>query len=604
MKRRFYLILLLALSLSLAGCNLLPGGAPATSTSTPAPSATPPAPTPVPATPTEPAPTTTLATYRNPEVGFELDYPADWSLTTTTPPPGPVMLDTVAYLYSHPQGTPPPKGGEGPVEGLKIDVIVIYDPSITQSLDQAVAWQKTGLSESQGQIVSEERQTLPSGLEAVRLHSTSPRGNGVVMMAKVGQAIILLGGSGTDLSRFDEVARTLRALPSPLPLRFVCALAYVEGSRLYCPGEGGTSIPIAEAGPDSTLSGPAISSDGAWVAYLVGLPNDTSQLWAVDVSTLTGNDGLGQPRRLLASNDQITWGGPDAIHSPYLYQWQPGTHTLFFNTRYTPTGGPVGPGDYTNADLWRVNADTGEVLNVLGRQSAGRFALSPDGRTIALVAPQSLGLMNADGTGVRFVLEYPLIITYSEYIYFPTPVWSPESAFFTVAVPSADPMAPDASVAIHRLGADGSVTTLATLPGNFVFGGQPGPDLAPDGQRVVFGRVPDPNVGMTDLHLINTDGSNDHVVTSRPSITGLGWSPDSSRYAYSLAPNGGGFVVSAQGAVQPFASGGEIYRLRWLDGESFYFFGTVNGQIGLYFQRLNEPERLIAPGVSDFDVRR
>src|SRR6185436_11932282 len=57
--------------------------------------------------------------------------------------------------------------------------------------------------------------------------------------------------------------------PVSNPLGFICSLAYTEwkaeSSRVYCLGEGGTPILIADAGALGTVSTPAISSDGAFV---------------------------------------------------------------------------------------------------------------------------------------------------------------------------------------------------------------------------------------------------------------------------------------------------------------------------------------------------
>ena len=81
-----------------------------------------------------------------------------------------------------------------------------------RTLDQMVAWLKSGAGEDGGQIVSEERKTPASGLEVARIQSSSPRGDGVTLIAKVNDMIVWLGGGGTDLSRFDEAALTLRAV--------------------------------------------------------------------------------------------------------------------------------------------------------------------------------------------------------------------------------------------------------------------------------------------------------------------------------------------------------------------------------------------------------
>ncbi|MGH2522344.1 MAG: TolB family protein [Anaerolineales bacterium] len=600
MKLRI-VVLTVTLSLLLGACGILeigvetprvPGGG-ATATP-PASPTTPAAPTTAPPTaPTATAPTTgDTQTYHNTEVGFELDYPAGWVADTTG-------ISNGVILWSRkPEGP----GTDGvPADVTKIDVLGM--PDVPQTLDALVAQQKESLANSNGTVLSEERLQLPSGLEAVRMR-LSGFGESLALFAIVNGHPVILAAYG-DLSRFDEVARTLRPAdgPSPEPLNFECSLAYADAGRLYCLGEGGTPIPIADAGTEGTISSPAISSDGAWVAYLINKEDGSSELWAVDVRTLTGNDGLSLPRRLLIGQTEIY---ADVTLWPLSYAWQAGTHTLYFNTRYTPVGGPTGPGEYTTNDLWKANADTGDVPIILGRDTAGRFALSPDGQFIAIFNPQSIALMNADGSNYRPLLEFPFILTYSEYAYKPTTVWSPDSTFFSVLVPSADPLAADASATLYRIFvADGSVQTLATLSGNFVFGGPSGADISPDGQRLAYVRV-NQTTNVMELHFVNADGTGDVVVAQDVAINTLGWSPNSDHLAYSVVPGGGSYLAALEGEPQPFAPGLQAMSVEWVDGLSFYFLGGAGDQWGLYFQRLGEPTQVVASGLSNnatFDVR-
>jgi Tol biopolymer transport system component len=535
--------------------------------------------------------------YRNDVNGFELKVPADWSIETTIPSAEPVTLDTVAYIYSQ-----APTGGqsEGPVAGLKLDVIVIYDPALTASLDAALAWQKSGLSESAGQIVSEQRVLLPGNVPAVRLHTTSPRGDGVTLLAKLNDVIVLLGGNGTDLSRFDDVAYTLRAVEPGGISGFACSVAFASAGQVYCPGEGGAPLMVAED-TRGTISDVAVSSDGAWVAYIVNLPPDnaTSELWAVN----PGSEAA--PVRLVGP-DQLLGPQPDTTSSPRNIAWLAGTHTLIFDTRFVPSGGIQGPGEYINNDLWRVEAETGALRNLLPAQAAGNFHPSPDGRFIAISTAQRISRINADGSNLLTVLEYLPIITYSEYQYKPAVVWSRDSSAFYVVLPSTDPLAADTKGTFYRIGADGVATVLLEKPGNFVFGGPLPAGISPNGAHVVYGQV---NAqGATDLILLNTDGSAPTIFSSTStSANGWGWSPDSEWFVYGIVPDGGNGLLRRNGALQEFGTGLTIVGLEWGDATSFYFSAVSgNANYGLYIHRVGEQTQELVSGLQPgltFDVR-
>jgi len=169
-------------------------------------------------------------------------------------------------------------------------------------------------------------------------------------------------------------------------------------------------------------------------------------------------------------------------------------------------------------------------------------------------------------------------------------------------------MAPEASGTIYRMGVDGSVQTLATFAGNFVFGGVPLPQISPDGRFVIYGQTQPDN--STALHLARTDGSSDTAIDHRPVLNGLGWAPDSNHYAYAVSPSegdaGSGSLAPLEGPLQPFASGATILSLKWWDNTSFIFHGLVGGAWGLYYQRLGEPLQREVGGLtnqSSFDVR-
>jgi hypothetical protein len=301
-----------------------------------------------------------------------------------------------------------------------------------------------------------------------------------------------------------------------------CKLAYADDSTLYCMPDSGTPQTLATG---SGLFGPALSPDGALIAYQVVITEGVTQLWVAPVA-----EG-GEAPHVLVGQDQLpSAGGSSAqINSPNHYAWLAGTHSLIFDTRYIPTGGAGGPGEYINADLWKVDAGTGAVAAVLPAGQAGFFSPSPNGHSIAIARGTGLDLVNADGSNHRpKVVAFPAIVTYSEYTFKPRPQWSAGGSYFTVAIPSKDPMAVDSSVAFYRVGADGTVTPRGTHPGNYVFGSFAPPEIAPDGAHVVYAKLASSGPTPVALHMltIQSDAIGDNTFDHQESAGGgWGWGP-------------------------------------------------------------------------------
>lgn len=564
------LLALLALSLSLAACAPNTAAPAPTSPATPPPTVTAPPSSPTPEAPPE------LATYRDTETGFELDYPAGWIIENAGQPGATVIL------WSEPVAGP---GTDGVPEGVaKIEITA--GPPTGLTLDQLAAQQKDGILSANGSVLEEARVQTAAGLDAVRLH-TMAFGEALSLITIINRRPIYVVGFG-DLARFDAVAQTLRAIEpageAPAP---GCSTAYADGARLYCLGEGDTPRLIAESG-EGQITSPAISSDGQWVAFVTVLPDFTAKLWAINVA---GRFGL-EPLRYLAGPDELGNSDPNVLVSVQAFQWQPGSSVLFFNTRFQPRDGIQGPGEYHNDDLWTVDAETGAISQVRPRGSLGRFFVSPDGRRIAISNPQSIALVNVDGSDFRLLLEFPFINTASEYAYRPELQWSADGSAFFASVPSPDPAAPDAHAVFYRFGVDGSVQALAQVPGNFVW--NPSPVLfSPDGRRAAYALY-DQAAQQWTVSAHNLDGSGVIALASAPLAVGLAWSPDSMRFAYRFADGQGGTLATIGGAGQSFGEGLSVIHAAWANNDSVYFLANQDGRWGLYFQHLGEPARLVA----------
>jgi len=260
----------------------------------------------------------------------------------------------------------------------------------------------------------------------------------------------------------------------------------------------------------------------------------------------------------------------------------PNSHELIFNTRAVPSGGP-GLAKYD--DLVRLDSDTGTLTTVFPPGSGGDFSLSPDGTQLALVLPDTIGLVNIDGSNLRAnLISYTLVITYSEFQYYAQPIWTLASDAIGVAIPSSDPLAAGVSGTIWRVPeATATANNIGTISGDFYFAQAFGePSLSPNLQRVAFLReTGTPNV--KDLILANADGSGE-VIYDTGNIQWNGWALDSTHFVYSL---GGPMNLHLGVDGGSSTSIGSCNDLRWRNNNTFLClsgslgsWSLMRGQIG------------------------
>ena len=415
---------------------------------------------------------------------------------------------------------------------------------------------------------------------------------------------ILLAACTTPGAQAGPLGTSVGAQPTPVSTPAIavtpeagdegCSLVYAIEGHVYCQRSFAVRQPLATVdGPFVSL---ALSQDGSFVAYTVMQDDGTVLLGVVRT------DGSGTP--LLIGAQQLGSAAVDGLFSPFQLQWRAGTHLLYFNTIPAFAKGEVDVIMLAGADLYAVNADSGAVKKVVERAGAGRFALSPDGKRAVLSLPQALELLDLE-TGERtHVLAFAPIDNATPTGYLPRADWNSDGTFFNVAIPTGRVFTADGTATLYRVSADGKVQTLGALHGSFMAGGPIEFEFSPDGTQVAYGTF-DTTTQVATMHLALSDGTGDRVIDQIDrdhGLMGLGWSPDSALYIYSLLPDGGGVFARLISSGETFAAGKQVVAAKWTASDSFVY---TDGS-ALYLYRPGEPMRQVVGGDAGgmlFDVR-
>ena len=350
--------------------------------------------------------------------------------------------------------------------------------------------------------------------------------------------------------------------PTALPPA-VLHVVYTSGGNVWVITAGSPPVQITASGGTERV---LISSDGLKVAFTRrASPADPAELYSINV------DGTGNT--LLLSSAQI-----DGLHPLGMFvhndinslAFIPGTQRLAFNTR----GVLEGPGLPKYDDLFTIDADSAALTTVFLAGAGGDFAFSPDGAYVAIVRPTTIGLANADGSGMSAdLVTHAAVITYSEYMWYAEPVWTADSSAVGLTIPSADPLAAGTTGTLWRVPAPGGPAVgLATISGDFFFAQFDGPVLSPDLSRVAFLRdTGTPNV--RNLIIANSDGSGETIYATGQ-LGWVGWAPDGAHFVFSEGV-GNNLRLGALGTpATPLVTG---TRLRWLDGVQFLYMSGSPG---------------------------
>lgn len=390
--------------------------------------------------------------------------------------------------------------------------------------------------------------------------------------------------------------------PTPLvvetPSPVGCLLAWAANDSLNCQLEGGAIVNLfmGVTGANS----PQISPSGQWIAFKIPQADQSEQLWVVKID--------GSAPRLLVNPLDLPPADMGFTPSVLNYEWLAGDAGLLFNTSRVPVSTDIGMYDPNVNDLWRLDFVSGSQSQLLPSGEGGLFSLSPDRQYVAVSLGTFINLYSVSGDNLTPVAHLPFesIITYSEYTYKPTVYWSPDSAFFSVLVPSKDPLAADSSGSIYRVGVDGSINLRSNPAGNFVFGAG-SYSISPDGKWLASGSYD--TSSQYSLRISATDGGISSPVATAQGLNGLAWSMDSSQFAYAISTSdtsGSLDSISLDGVTSDLASVGRVTSARWLDGSSLVYLTLDGSGWKLWFASSGNGSSLVASGVGSdvqFDLR-
>lgn len=387
----------------------------------------------------------------------------------------------------------------------------------------------------------------------------------------------------------------------PTPEAVADGMAFAGGLLVYG-GDGGLWAVSLDLNQDpplaavprllselSTLSNLSISPDGLNVAYLTG----SSEANELHIVNLDENDD-----RILLSSGELPAPLEEnmAIRLAQIH-WLADSQGVLFNTRISDFGGS---GNWAREDLWTVTLD-GTLTERLGAgMGGGYFTLSPDNKLLMSQAT-AISRVNLDGGNPEALLDFDLVETGSEYVYYAQPQWIGDGSIALAAIPSPNQFEPEAFAQLWRIPATGPAEPLKSLPGNTLFNSvrwSAGGSFLAYVQQIVDGT----NMPRT-LALATGEGEGLTAYATGNIGPFVSWSPAGESFLYT---DDGFFVVGTpgSGAASTTIPAGTV-GARWLTSETFMIPTIVDGKWQFIMSNLSgERSELTTASVEyvEFDI--
>lgn len=379
------------------------------------------------------------------------------------------------------------------------------------------------------------------------------------------------------------------------------SIVYLKNGNLWFWVQGGDPQQLTNSGDVQDVK---LSQDGCRVAFTHTVPNpaydpgvefplpeNLTELWVVN------SDGSGV-HPIVTQDFYATLPAPaeNTAYDLYGFEWQPGSHTLAFGTRTAFTG----PGLVPNNDIYLVDADTAlgpaDISTLLPIGQGGAFFFSPDGGQVAFTTPTNANVINVDGSNLRSnLISFPMVITYSEYQYYPPVHWSPDGNSFMVAVPPEDGLAEPVDgvypeTTLWYVPLDGTPPIEAGAIQAVWFATQ-AVQFSPDTGRIAYLRqYGEPQANQFELVLALSDGSNESLGLQINEIRFGDWAPDNTRFIYWFSQAGvvslfhgsaASLEVTPISTLTPFEAASAV--VEWIEADTFALLlvGNAGAELSL-----------------------
>ncbi|MSP11338.1 MAG: hypothetical protein EXR62_00130 [Chloroflexi bacterium] len=344
-------------------------------------------------------------------------------------------------------------------------------------------------------------------------------------------------------------------------------LSYIQDGDLYLAQFGQTqgapqNRRLTQGGKATS---PRLSPDGKKVLFQQDAIPPQGQTvptsWSIWVMPFDG----GQAKKLIDQSQLPSSDGKDEKGNavkypnlPYNLIWLPDNKNILMTTYMAGATSLV-----INDDLWVLDTDSGTLSQVSKAGQGGVQSLSPDGKRILLVTPTTIFVADVDSGNRHKLLDFPNVPTYSEFAWYPNPIWSPDSQAVFVAIGDSNWKPPASAYTLYKIavagnGAPQKLGTVTTWFNSITW--------SPDGSRIVFSKA-----------LPEKDNAQQLVTATGPAwkpeiiADGEAWAvsfaPDSKHFTF-FSPNG---LFLSDGSKDPKRIGDAGLEVEWLNKDSFVY---------------------------------